>query len=443
MGESAKADRVVSTPRRAPESRWWRAAPLAIVALALAVRLTLLLAYPRPLASDARDYDALAWTLATTGHYDGAGGAPTAYRAPGYPAFVAGIYAAGRHPEAVKAAQAALDALTALLLYALLSRRSRTAALVAGLAWAALPAAALFSLQLFSETAFTLGIVAFAWLVSRDRGWTDALAGLALGALILTKPMMLLFAAALPFALSKRSSARPTTAILGIAMAPVLAWILRNLLVMGTPALITSAGANLWIGANPWANGGYAEPAPIEGAVSGEVENDRIAGAEALAYIADHPTAWFTLGARKLALLASSEAELVAGVFTRSDTGARLRERYRAVPAWLRASVNMPTLVVLILGVFGLAAAPGGVERPLFGALLFAIAVSSLVFFGGSRFRFPLMPGLVLCAAQFVTGTGRGLKETSRGRLVAAAVACCLIAAIWIVEALTLSAEVS
>lgn len=417
-------------------------APLVIVALALAVRLTLLLAHPTPLASDARDYDALGWTLATTAHYANDDGTPTAYRGPGYPAFVAAIYAAGRHPAAVKAAQAALDALTALLLYALLARRSRAAALIAGVAWAVLPAAVLFSGQLFSETAFTFGVVALAWLVSQDRAWADALAGLALGALILTKPMMLLFAAALPFALVKRPSARPTTAILGIAMVPVLAWVGRNLLVMGTPALITGAGANLWIGNNPRANGGYVEPSPIEApAAIGEVESDRIAGGDALAYIANHPGATALLDTRKLALLASSEAELAAGAFTRPDTGARLRERYRAVPGWLRAVVSMPTLAILVLGVFGFAVAPSGIERRLFAALLFAIAASSLVFFGGSRFRFPLMPFLVLFAAELVAGAMRRLRETSRARLIVAAAACCAIAAIWILEGLALSAQ--
>jgi hypothetical protein len=416
-------------------------APLAIVALALAVRLAFLLAFPRPLASDARDYDALAWTLTTTGHYAVADGTPTAYRAPGYPAFLAAIYAAvGRHPEAAKAAQAALDALTALLLYALLSRRSRAAALIAGLAWAVFPAAVLFSGQLFSETAFTFGVVALAWLVSRDRAGADALAGLLLGALILTKPMMLLFAAALPFALVKRPSARPTTAILGIAIVPVLAWVARNLLVMGTPALITGAGASLWIGNNPRANGGYAEPAPIEiPAATGEMASDRIAGGEALTYIVAHPGATTVLGARKLALLASSEAELAAGAFTRSDTGARLRERYRAVPAWLRAVVNMPTLVILVLGVFGFAAGPSGIERRLFVALLYAIAASSLVFFGGSRFRFPLMPFLVTYAAGFASGGIQGIREIPHWRLMAAAAICGGIATVWIFEALILS----
>jgi hypothetical protein len=418
-------------------------APLAIVALALAVRLTFLLACPRPLTSDARDYDALAWTLATTGHYAVADGTPTAYRAPGYPAFLAAIYAAvGRRPEAVKAAQAVLDSLTALFLYLLLSRRSRAAALIAGLAWAVLPAAVLFSSQLFSETAFTFGIVALAWLVGRDRPETDALAGLLLGALILTKPMMLLFAAAVPFALIQRPSARPTTAILGIAIVPVLAWVLRNLLVMGTPALITCAGANLWIGNNPRANGGYVEPAPIEPAATGEVASDRIAGGDALAYIAANPGVTAVLGARKLALLASSEAELTAGAFTRSDTGARLRERYRAVPAWLRAVVTMPTLVILVRGVFGLAALPSGIERRLFVALLYAIAASSLVFFGGSRFRFPLMPFLILFAAEFVAGPTSSLRDASRARLIVAAAACCAIAAIWILEGLALSTQV-
>ena len=298
-----------------------------------------------------------------------------------------------------------------------------------------------FASDLLAETVFTFGVVAFAWLAGRDRLSSDAAAGLLLGALILTKPMTLIFAAAIPFALSNRSSGRPTTTILGVALAPMLVWVVRNLLVMGTPVLITSAGANLLIGNNPQATGGYSAPAVTgtEVAQDHEVESDRNDGRTAFAYIVGHPGREMILCARKLMLLASSEAELVAGTFASSDVGGRLRDRYRAVPLGLRISVSAFTLVILLAGALGLATSDGSTEERLFWALLAAIAASSLVFFGGSRFRFPLMPFLVLFGAEFATNAVRRLRSTTSIRRFAAAATCCAIVAIWIVEALVLA----
>lgn len=420
-------------------------APVAIVVLALALRLIFFAAHPRPLASDSRDYDQLGWALAHEGRYS-VDGTATAYRAPGYPAFIAAIYAAaGRRPDAVRVTQAVLDSLTALLLYVLLARRNRTAAVLAGLAWAVFPAAILFTNDLFSEAPFTFGVVAFAWLASRDRIRSDVVAGIVLGALILTKPLMLLFAAALPLALSKRRSSRPTTAILIVALLPVLAWMIRNLIVMGTPALITSAGTNLLIGNNPGATGGYAVPAGNAAAAGagGEVRADQDAGRAAITYVAKDPLRALALDARKVTFLASSEAELAAGTFTRPDTESRFRDRYHAVPFWLRALVSLPTLAILLLGVFGLATRGAGIEGRLFWALLFAIAGSSFLFFGGSRFRFPLMPFLMMFGAEFIADAGRRLHAASRGRILAAVAACCGIAAVWIGEALVLAGAIS
>jgi hypothetical protein len=418
---------------------------VAIVALALALRLVFLAAHPGPLTSDARDYDELGWTLAHEGRY-AVDGKPTAYRAPAYPAFIAAVYAAaGRRPHLVQTAQAVLDSLTALLLLALLARRNRVAATIAGFAWALFPAAILLANSLFSETLFAFGIVLFAWLVCRDRPGSDLAAGAVLGALILTKPMMLLFAAALPLALSRRSAARPTTAILLVALLPVLAWMGRNVAVMGTPALVTSTGTNLLIGHNPSATGGYAVPAAgaATAPVQDEVRADLEAGARALAYAANDPLRTLGLGVRKVMLLSSSEAELAAGAFTHAATGARLRDRYQALPFWLRTLVSLPTLAILLLGVFGLATRGAGIETRLFLTLLFAIAISSFVFFGGSRFRFPLMPFLVLFGAEFAAAAGRRLHVAGRGRIVAAAAACAGVAAVWIGEALVLSGALS
>jgi 4-amino-4-deoxy-L-arabinose transferase-like glycosyltransferase len=98
--------------RRAPRRRvWWRTAVVLVLALALVARLAFVAATPgyRPIHDD-RDYDRLGCAILTLGAYPAAGPrvtaascragarpparAPrrTAYRPPGYPAFLAAVY---------------------------------------------------------------------------------------------------------------------------------------------------------------------------------------------------------------------------------------------------------------------------------------------------------------------------------------------------------------
>ena len=422
-----------------------RGVAIAILSLAFLIRLALLYAYPRPLQSDELDYDQLGWTLAQTGHY-AMHGAPTAFRVPGYSIFIAGVYAiAGRSPMAVKVVQDVLDSLTALLLYILLRRRDARAALVAGAAWALFPAAILFTDHLLSETLFTFGVVLFALLVERDRAWMDWVAGLVLGALVITKPSALFFAAAIPIVLLRRTSGRSTGAILTIAVLPLSLWILRNVVVMGTPAVTTSIGTNLLVGNNRHATGGYMTVSPEDGASSsaaGEREADRAAGRAAMETIRARPLHAIGIMFRSLAYLATSEAELTAGMCRAAGPNLRLRDRYQAVPLWIRVLVSAPSAMILFLGIFGLAAG-GGIEGRLFWGLFGAIALWTFVFFGSSRFRFPAMPLLLAVAAKFAPDAGTLLRGMPRSRLLMAAVACVAVAGIWIAEALVLAGSIA
>lgn len=415
---------------------------LALIVLALAVRLAFTISHQAPLVSDSREYDQLAWNLARTGHYE-IDGSPTAYRPPGYPAFIASIYAlVGHHPTAALVAQAMLDSLTAVLLYDILRRRNRGAAMAAGIAWAIFPAAVLFSSTLLSESLLTFGLVLFTWLVARDRVRTDWAAGALLGALLLIKPMlMLVFAAFIPLALVKRPSARPATRILAVAIIPVIAWMLRNLLVIGSPVLTTSVGVNLLVGNNAHATGGYmaVAAADADAPTGSERDDDRAAGRRAFAAIAANPVHAFMTAVRKVAYLASSDAELAAGTFGRAEDGARMRDRYRSVPGWLRSVVNTPTAVALLLGILGLATSADAIEERVFHALLGATIISCVVFFGSSRFRFPLMPFLILFGSAFALEARERLRRASRLRIVMAWGVCLLLTAVWFGEALVLA----
>ncbi len=423
--------------RRAPR------ALLFVLAAGLLVRIVLAAGHSS-LASDERDYDALGWGLASTGAYEDAG-TPTAYRSIGYPAFIAGIYAlAGRSPRTVLAVQAVLDLTTALLLYLLLARRSRRAAVLATAIWAFYPAAVLFSGALLSETLFTTLLVALTLLLDRapPRAPSHVIPGLILGALVLIKPEALLFAAVLAALLLARGL-RPAAivALLGAAALVVTPWLIRNTIVFGSPLLTTSAGVNLLIGNNPAATGAYG-PAEVPVRVreaSGEAAVDGEARRAAVAFIASRPDRFVALSFVKAAYVLSSDAELAVGRFgaarsSPSGTLPSFHERYRALPAAIHLAVNLPYFALVLAGILGLVVRRGETEHSVFAAIVVSVLLVHVVAFGGSRFHAPWMPFFSASAAGLSGGTWKGLREARPQTVAAAFIVAAAFVAVWIVE---------
>jgi len=430
-----RAQRVVHAAP--PLSRW---IPAAIFALALLLRLTFIATNPRPLRSDEIDYDNLGWTLATTGSY-ATDGHPTAYRPVGYPAAIAAVYAVvGHHPAAVTIVQAVLDSATAVLLFLLFAGVDRRAGILAGATWAVLPAAILFASQLFSECLTVFALVLFLHLanaieISPQRARA---VGLHLGFMTLLRPLVSgFFALAAPLALLSKNPAR-RVAMLAFVLVPIGLWAARNALVIGAPVITTSVGTNLFIGNRPGATGSYAPVDPTDAPPGGDTEltRDAAAGRAAFQSIQTAPLEAAVRLIKKVAFLLTSEGELVAGHFAGEvPEGTRYRERLRSVPPWLHILVSGPTAIVMILGILGL-----GSRRPdrigrLFYALLFATVLSCAIFFGGSRFRFPLLVLLVGFAAEFVVNWRTRVASFTRGRLAMAAAVIGSCIAVWLGEA--------
>ncbi len=419
----------------APRSGW---IPLAILVVALTLRVAFLFGHPMPLRSDELDYDQLGWTLARTGTYS-MEGHPTAYRAIGYPAVLAAVYAvAGRNPAAAKLVQVFLDAGTALLLYFLFSRRNRTAGLLVGLTWAAFPAAILFASQLFSESVSVFALVLFACVLDRidlngrEFPWV---AGLLLGGLVLVRPFLALFALSIPIAFHRTGAERRILAVVTLACLPVALWIGRNALVMHAPVLTTSTGVNLLIGNNPIATGGYSrvDSASVPTVDGSETRADSAATRAAASYAAEHPYRTLSTALRKVLLLLTSEGELVVGNFAEGAGNAwgRFRDRFRPVPLWIHLLVSLPSALILILGTLGLATRRSDLVSRLFYALLLTTLVSTVIFFGGSRFRFPLMPFLSGFAAEVIAAPKARLRAFTRTRLALVVAACSVYIVVW------------
>jgi hypothetical protein len=312
---------------------------LALVALALVIRLAAAVAvFDDPLAFDARDYDRHARSIASGNGYAEAFApyeGPTAYRPPGFPAFLSVVYAARggveeppdwrvylgdyqpdrRQPNAARVAQAfvstAIVALIGLVAFQLFGAR---VALIATAIAAVYPPLVLLGMTLFSEPLFiTFLLAAVAAALQARAGprhalrWaavSGAFAGLAWltrsnGFLLLPALCLLVWTVRPSF--SRRAFAAPA-AVLAAAALVVAPWIIRNAVVVDGLFPVSSEGGYTLAGTyndtsrNSDDNPGAWIPAEQDPAMERVIRQARDEPdfaakmtREAREYIADHP----------------------------------------------------------------------------------------------------------------------------------------------------------
>ena len=458
----------------------WQA--LLIFACALAVRLIHIWQIRRApffdvLMGDARGYDAWAQRIAN-GDWQGH---EVFYQAPLYPYFLGLIYAvAGRNLLAVRICQAiagsAACTLLGLTAWRLFSRR---AGLVAGLALA-LYAPAIFFDGLVQKSVLDvffvcLGLWLLSGLVMADGGAGPGEApprngqrpgsapragtayharppgrlswvwlGLAMGGLSLTREnAMVLVGVILLFALVRNARSRFVDAaafLLGLAIVLVPVAI-RNHAVGGGFNLTTSQfGPNFYIGNNPRSDGSYmslrfgrgapeyerqdatdlAEHAMGRPLTPSEVSSywtDR-----AIGFITSQPAAWLKLVGRKFVLLWNADEML--------DTESQ--ESYAEWSAPLRLGAWFGHFGVLApLALFGAFVAwPDRRRLWVYYVMALSYAASVIMFYVFARYRFPLVPFLLLFAAAGIVGGRTFVLTAPPGRRLAA-LATVLAAAIF------------
>ena len=222
-------------------ARWWLAG---ILVLALALRLALALADPVVLSGDAVDYQRHAVSIATTGHYPpttlASPGTPSAFRPPGFPYLLGGLYALiGVHPLAGRVVEALLGTLTVglLALLGLAVWNRRVGLIAAGLAAVFLPLIGLDG-SLLSEPLFLpleLGFVLTLAMCVRGPGqvgWallTGAICGLA----VLTRAVadvwiLVAVAAAMLSTVGTGRRIRQGLAVLASFLVVLSPWLIRD-----------------------------------------------------------------------------------------------------------------------------------------------------------------------------------------------------------------------
>jgi tetratricopeptide (TPR) repeat protein len=379
------------------------------------------------LMGDARGYDEWAQRIASgdwIGH-------DVFYQSPLYPYFLGSIYwLVGRSLMFVRVLQAAIGSCSCVLLAMAAGRLFSTrAGLVAGL-MLAIYAPAIFFDGLLQKSVLDVFFVCLAlWLIAEitttsSQSWPWLALGLALGALSLTREnAVVLIVVILGWAILRFPLRASAVLTLGVAVV-LLPVAIRNSIVGGGLYVTTwQFGPNFFIGNHPGADGTYqslryGRGAPeyeqrdaselAEYALHRKLAPTEVSGfwtARALAFIASEPGAWLKLMARKVALLGNA-AEMV-------DTEDQaMHAEWSSVLSLLGPVTHFGVLVPLALaGIFTTWS-----DRSRLG-ILYALPVaysgSVLIFYVFARYRYPLVPMLILFA-------GPGLAVVVKSFLAAA-----------------------
>ncbi len=385
------------------------------------------------------------YLLHASGIADGDGygfpnGEPTAYYPVGYPGALAGALWLARHtplPDEAYVVSAGfnivLGVLTIVLVFELARRLfDPTVGLVAAGVVAVWPNLVFHAATPLSETLFNALVVGALVVLCRrpwpKRGpepWRLVAFGLLLGLSALVRPISLLviplLAGVLWLATRRLATAAVGMAVVAVAIVAVIApWTLRNRSVMGETVLIsTNGGDNLCIGHHDGATGAFVLTEFCAGRFEGlrrpeyELRRDEDGTAKARRFALDHP-------GKEVRLLFSRAHYLVL----HDHDGLDAVESYREDPFigegfrdFLEVAADGFALVAALLGAAALPtlASRRDPRRLALLAMLVAVAVAPLAFFGDPRFHVPVLPLLAVGTGVTVVRLARALAQRRAG----------------------------
>lgn len=410
--------------------------PLAVLlAVALAVRLGFVAMFPWALSLDTSGYDAYATNLLERGAYTRFDDrAADSDLPPLYPAFLAVIYTLlGRSPLPVAVVQALLDILTIGLLFFIgLRLAGPQVGLIGAGAYAFSPYMLYQNLTVNDTALAILLLTCGVWLgytaLDKDDWRFASACGAALGLAALTKPWSLLLVPLfMAWWIRRLGLRRSGHLVLAAALAACLVavpWIVRNSLLHGHPAFIsTNDGSNLYQGNNPClvdylAHGWDAQwvdcLAPTPAGMS-EWDQNQWFREQALTYLKDHPDQWVALGWAKLAAL-WSPAITPSGLPPEVVAGGEQVTLYHTplfnLARWLHLATFGP---LLIAGMAGLALAwQRRLEIWPLLAVIAVVTVTYVVFHPSTRYRAPADPFVFLLAAVSIEQSLRWIRGPTR-----------------------------
>jgi len=377
--------------------------------LALTLRLFAVIYFPAKLVADPADYHRLATNLAVDHRYIAPDGSPTAWRPPGYPFFLAGIYSiAGANVFMACLIQAILGGLTVLAVMCLaMAVLNQKVAIVSGVIAALYPGLIYLPRLLLSENLAILLLLLSALAavrVMRSGGWKlQVLLGVLLGLSALVRGANLITAALLLglILLAKwraEGFAKAFRCVLPVMLATVFTltpWVIRNYVVFHRLAPLTAQDgitlyASYWpprVGSKPiWGNlPGEEDPAVAAAFRTGdEMAVSEYLKRETINRLKVEPLYFFRLWPSKLiSLLAPFDWE----TFPHPPGAAR--------------SFNWGYVLILLPAALGaLIIFRNPIPRKwVLLALPASVLIQSLIFYGSPRFRLTAEPIVIILAA--------------------------------------------
>jgi len=339
-------------------------------------------------------------------------GVPTSFRAPGYPAFLALVYAVcgagARRFFAARLTQALLGATLAPLTWALARRvgfGERAARWSAAIV-AAFPLLVVYPLGLATENLFlpllTLALVLLLRAHERRRARDHAWAGLALGLAALTRSVVTGFAALAALwlwwtAREKRSGLCGCAILVACFLLITMPWAARNTLLHGRLTWIESAlGYDLYVGYHPESTGTFQYGISLD-LLPGLDDGERhVRGMEAFwSFVRAEPGRAPYLMLRKAGHLWGLDKRALTYFYANDFVG--------RLPTWLLALAFLlacaPLIVLAPAAGCGLICGPLGRRKALV-VLLFAYYTGvHMLILAEPRFHVPLLPAVAALAA--------------------------------------------
>lgn len=380
----------------------------AIFVLGLALRILFVLTLEEKIYwDDGFDYDGLATRLIEGKGYVNESGEFTAFRAPGYPFFLAAIYSVlGHQFLAVRIIQCLLDAISIVVIF-FIARLifNRRVATISAVIFAVYPLFVYTASTFFPTTVFIFLVSVAMFLIlnveEKQTIFKAVLLGVVLGLAALTVPTVLAF---VPFALvwilfrHRRLSFEYflTSSLVFLCLVLTLSpWLLRNYKIYHKPFVIaTNGGYNFWMGNNQWATASSGnmiqKPAylreKLENAQS-DTEKEAIYYQDAFEFIRSHPGRFVSLTFKK--------ALNLWRLFPAPGTGYKTKALLSKI---VGAMSYGPVLVLVVLGLIF-----SWREKKkyclLFILLFFSFTMIYAFFIAKVRFRLPLDVYLIVLAS--------------------------------------------
>lgn len=399
--------------------------------------------------------------LASVKDYDPILGVPTSFRAPLYPTFLATVYFfagtdfsrffAARLAQAILlgAPLAPLTYLVAAKLFPpryqsgrALENSERTARIAAWVV-AAYPMLLVYPLGLGTENPFfVLLLASFLYLlktINRPTPLNFLLAGLFLGLTVLTRSVILPFAAlAILWAWFLVHQPRGAILIAITLLVTISPWVIRNsILHRKLTGIETSMGYNLYLGYHPKGNGSFVFGPSLELlTILDDAERDKIGTQQAVEFIKAQPERFIPLAINRLEFFFGLEKRVLMYFYGNNIIG------YIPLPLLLTiaAILLLPFVFVSTSAALGTSFLVWKPEHILLVVVLISYILPHVFILSEDRFHLALVPYMSILAAQVWVYGFRELsvrwKESSAGKFVVsfAILSAILLISNWEVE---------